>query len=62
VGLLLTLLLAIGFTLGACGRKGGLFLPQETQPEQAVPEKAESEPSTEEVESNKKEKRQSEAP
>ena len=52
-GLVLILLLAIIFTLGACGRKGALYMPE--------PKPIDSSTSSEEdPESKKKEKRQSE--
>jgi len=53
LGLLVALFLAISFTLGACGRKGGLYMPEPKPIESATS-------SQEDPESKKKEKRQSE--
>ena len=53
LGLLVVLLLAMVFTLGACGRKGALYMP-DPKPNDS------STTSQEDSESKKKEKRQSE--
>jgi len=58
--LLLALLLAIVFTLGACGRKGGLYLPEPKQEEKSQSQSDSTTSSEEDPESKKKEKRQSE--
>ena len=58
--LLLVLLLAIIFTLGACGRKGALYMP-EPKPEETEQSQSNGATSSEEdPESKKKEQRQSE--
>jgi len=59
-GLLLVLLLALIFTLGACGRKGALYMP-EPKPEETEQSQSNITTSSEEdSESKKKEQRQSE--